>query len=250
MTLEITKSQRQHQLIQSDNIGYSFQINSFRYRVKLLLQLFICLSVFTLLAAISWPSAATDIAPNPQESDLSSPPPKATTSASNPVTLNQVEAGQLLFDTEIQGQFRQALNMHNEVNFQINGMVATVHLRQSFKNNSLDWLNGVYVFPLPDAAAVYKMQLEIGDRIIQGEIKEKQQAKKIYQEAKKAGKKVSLVSQQRPNLFSNKIANIGPGETVTVAGLVRFSLHFALQYITKLLFRIHLTLLSQSPLPP
>jgi len=74
----------------------------------------------------------------------------------------------------------------------------------------------VYVFPLPDKAAVDYMRLYIGDRFIEAEIREKDQARKVYEQAKQAGKKTSLVEQQRANLFTTSVANIAPGETVIV----------------------------------
>lgn len=58
--------------------------------------------------------------------------------------------------------------------------------------------------------------MQIGDRFIEGTIKERQEAKRIYEQAKREGKKASLLEQERPNLFTNSVANIGPGEVVTV----------------------------------
>jgi Ca-activated chloride channel family protein len=72
------------------------------------------------------------------------------------------------------------------------------------------------VFPLPDKAAVDHMRLYIGDRHIEGEIHEKEQARKAYEQAKQEGRKTSLVEQQRANLFTTSVANIAPGETVIV----------------------------------
>ena len=72
------------------------------------------------------------------------------------------------------------------------------------------------LYSLPDEAAVDRMRLHIGDRFIEGEIREKEQAKKEYEQAKQAGKKTSLVEQQRANLFRTSVANIGPGESVIV----------------------------------
>ncbi|MCW9017658.1 MAG: marine proteobacterial sortase target protein, partial [Kangiellaceae bacterium] len=73
-----------------------------------------------------------------------------------------------------------------------------------------------YFFPLPEKSAVDKLWMQIGDRIIEGEIKTKQKARQIYQQAKISGKKASLVEQHRPNIFSNKVANIAPFETIVV----------------------------------
>jgi Ca-activated chloride channel family protein len=74
----------------------------------------------------------------------------------------------------------------------------------------------VYVFPLPDSAAVDRLRMHIGERFVEGEIREKQQAKKEYEAAKLAGKKASLVEQQRANMFTTSVANVAPGELVTI----------------------------------
>jgi len=132
------------------------------------------------------------------------------------VSPNGVQAGQMFFHDDRTGQFSPALIHASKVHFDISGMVATVRLEQSFRNTSDRWVEGVYAFPLPERAAVRHMEITIGDRRIVGKIKEKSVAKKIYEKAKRAGKKASLVAQQRPNLFTNRVANIGPGEEVTV----------------------------------
>jgi Ca-activated chloride channel family protein len=106
--------------------------------------------------------------------------------------------------------------LNTDVNIQVNGLVARVSVMQEFKNDGGEWVEGIYVFPLPDKAAVDQMRLYIGDRFIEGEIREKEQARKEYEQAKQAGKKTSLVEQQRANLFTTSVANIGPGETVIV----------------------------------
>jgi Ca-activated chloride channel family protein len=98
----------------------------------------------------------------------------------------------------------------------ISGLVARVSVRQEFRNTSPDWVEGIYVFPLPDKAAVDRMRLHIGERFIEGEIQEKEHAKKTYEKAKEAGKKASLVEQQRANLFTTSVANIAPGELVVI----------------------------------
>ncbi len=139
---------------------------------------------------------------------------------SKTISLNQVESGRLLFnraqanDSSI--KYDPATLLSEEVDIVVSGLIVTARLKQQFKNDTNDWLEAVYAFPLPENAALYLMEMKIGERVIKGEIKEKSQAKRIYQQAKKAGKKTSLVEQQRPNLFTNNIANIPPGETVEI----------------------------------
>jgi Ca-activated chloride channel family protein len=106
--------------------------------------------------------------------------------------------------------------LNTDVNIVVNGLVARVTVMQEFENSGAEWVEGVYVFPLPDEAAVDQMRLYIGDRFIEGEIREKEQARKEYEQAKAEGKKTSLVEQQRANLFTTSVANIGPGEKVII----------------------------------
>lgn len=114
------------------------------------------------------------------------------------------------------GTMTDALLVDTAVTMDIHGMVATVTYQQQFHNTSDVWLEGRYVFPLPETAAVSAMTLRIGERVMVGEIKEKQAAHEIYQHAKNSGRRASLVEQQRPNLFSQQVANIGPGERIDV----------------------------------
>ncbi|HEY7532898.1 MAG TPA: marine proteobacterial sortase target protein, partial [Nitrospiraceae bacterium] len=79
-----------------------------------------------------------------------------------------------------------------------------------------DWAEGIYVFPLPDTAAVDHLRMKVGERIIEGQIKERTDAKKIYEQAKREGKRAGLVEQERPNIFTTSVANIGPRDKITV----------------------------------
>jgi Ca-activated chloride channel family protein len=103
-----------------------------------------------------------------------------------------------------------------EANIEINGLVAYAEIRQTFINPHAIALEGKYQFPLPENSAVKQLIIKMGDKEIIGEIMEKKAAKKLYQKAKKQGRKASLVEQQRPNLFTNTIANIPAQSTVVV----------------------------------
>lgn len=129
---------------------------------------------------------------------------------------NAVTTGEMLLRDHSSGVFTPALMASSKVHFDISGLIATVTVEQTFRNKTAAFVEGVYAFPLPDTAAVRRLEMEIGERRIIGKIREKNEAKKIYQAAKIAGKKASLVEQQRPNLFTNAVANIGPGESVVV----------------------------------
>jgi Ca-activated chloride channel family protein len=126
----------------------------------------------------------------------------------------QAQTGSLLWRME-QG-YTTATLMNTDVDMKISGLIARVSVRQEFRNEGSEWVEGIYVFPLPDGAAVDRMRLHIGDRFIEGEIQEKEHAKKTYEKAKRAGKKASLVQQQRANLFTTSVANVAPGELVVV----------------------------------
>jgi Ca-activated chloride channel family protein len=142
------------------------------------------------------------------------------------VGLDDVGLGALLFKTESQGRFLMAPVQSTEVDIEVRGLVVEAVVRQRFSNPADEWMEGVYVFPLPQNAAVHAMRLEIGDRIIEGQIREREAARRVYEKAKTAGRKTSLVEQERPNIFTTSVANIGPGEEVAV----RISYQQVLEY--------------------
>lgn len=131
------------------------------------------------------------------------------------ITPNEVERGSLLLHDD-DGRYRDAPLVDTDVSMVINGMIARVTVRQTFGYRGRDWVNGIYVFPLPETAAVDRLRMHVGERVIEGQIQARETARKIFDAARKAGKKASLVEQQRANLFTTSVANIGPGETVTV----------------------------------
>ena len=98
----------------------------------------------------------------------------------------------------------------------ISGVIADVTVRQMYTNEGQENLEAVYVFPASTRAAVYYMQMEIGNRILMARIKEKEEAKEIYEAAKDSGKTVTLLEQERPNVFRMHVANILPGDTIMV----------------------------------
>ncbi len=118
--------------------------------------------------------------------------------------------------TASEGKPRPAPLLHTTVNITISGLIARTTVSQKFFNTSDEWAEGIYVFPLPDQAAVDHMRMKIGERIIEGQIQERTQAKKTYQKAKASGKQASLVEQERPNVFTTSVANIAPNSQITV----------------------------------
>ncbi|WP_227545974.1 marine proteobacterial sortase target protein [Marinobacter fonticola] len=114
------------------------------------------------------------------------------------------------------GQIETALSLNTDYRVRVSGMLADTRLKQTFRNTGGDWREGTYVFPLPEQASVYAMQLRIGERIIVGEIKTREQARQTYETARDDGRQAAHVEQQRPNLFTTRVANIPPGAIVTV----------------------------------
>ena len=132
------------------------------------------------------------------------------------MSAQDAKAGTLLVRTSEHDQFRPIPMLFTEVEIKVTGLIARSAVTQHFKNPTDKWLEGTYVFPLPDTAAVDELSMKIGERIIVGEIEERAQAKKIYEKAKSEGKKATLVEQERPNIFTTSVANIGPGETIQI----------------------------------
>lgn len=114
------------------------------------------------------------------------------------------------------GEAFQAPLLTTDAKIEISGLTARIVLTQTFLNRSNDWMSGRYQFPLPEQAAVHHMVMLVGERRIVGRVREKGTAKKIFDAAQRAGKRASLVSQQRPNMFTSRVANIAPGESVSV----------------------------------
>lgn len=106
---------------------------------------------------------------------------------------------------------------HTEVTVDVAGFVARVTVNQQFHNPFADKIEAVYAFPLSQDAAVDRMTMTVGDRVIQGEIKERGEARAIYEAAKAAGNVASLLDQERPNIFTQSVANIEPGEKVVIS---------------------------------
>lgn len=132
------------------------------------------------------------------------------------VTPNDVRAGALLLKSDDEGKFVAAPIVGTDVDITVSGPTARTRLTQHFYNPADGWVEGVYLFPMPETAAVDTLRMVVGGRVIVGEIKERQEAKAIYERAKTEGRKASLLEQRRPNMFTNTVANIGPRETVVI----------------------------------
>jgi Ca-activated chloride channel family protein len=132
------------------------------------------------------------------------------------VRLSDMQSGALLFKATAESYYLPAPALATDIDIDVSGPVARAKVTQRFQNPSEHWLEGVYVFPLPENAAVDSLRMQIGSRFIEGKIKERQEARQAYEQAKAEGKKASLIEQERPNMFTNSVANIGPHETVII----------------------------------
>ena len=102
------------------------------------------------------------------------------------------------------------------VDVTVSGVIADVTVTQTYRNEGATPIEARYVFPASTRAAVYALRLRVGDRVVDAEIREKQQARRDYETAKKEGKSAALLEQQRPNVFSMAIANVMPNDEIAV----------------------------------
>ncbi len=98
----------------------------------------------------------------------------------------------------------------------ISGVIADVQVTQRYRNEGRKALEAVYVFPASTRAAVYGMKMTIGKRVIEAKIKKRDEARRDYEQARDEGKSASLLEQQRPNVFQMNVANILPGDEISV----------------------------------
>ena len=156
---------------------------------------------------------------SPTATLLAQPAESFSTAVIPTMGINDVTEGTLLLKTNQRGRYIPAPILKTDVQIAVTGIIARATVRQEFTNPNQkkgDWLEGIYVFPLPETAAVDHLRMHVGDRIIEGQIKERGEAKKVYEKAKQEGKRTSLVEQERPNVFTTSVANIGPGERIIV----------------------------------
>jgi Ca-activated chloride channel homolog len=106
---------------------------------------------------------------------------------------------------------------HTDVNASIRGYIASVNVTQKFGNPFRKKIEAVYIFPLPESAAVNEFLMMIGERRIRGIIREREEAEAIYEDAKRQGYSASLLTQERPNIFTQKVANIEPGKEIDIS---------------------------------
>lgn len=129
---------------------------------------------------------------------------------------DQAQTGMFLLRSDAGADWQPALLLNTEMDVQISGPMAQVRIRQHFANPGQAFAEGRYVLPVSENAAIHGMLLEIGERRIQGQIRERREAQTMYQQARYSGQRSALVEQRRPNLFSTSVANIDAGESIAV----------------------------------
>jgi Ca-activated chloride channel homolog len=123
-------------------------------------------------------------------------------------------SGSLLLKTD--DGYADATRLGIDVDLTVSGPTIRARVTQLFHNPTSNWVEAVYVYPLPAGGAVDTLKMIVGDRVVVGDIRERQQARIVYEQAKQSGQKAALTEQQRENIFTNSVANIGPNETVLV----------------------------------
>ena len=116
---------------------------------------------------------------------------------------------------------------HTDVAVEISGFVARVTVTQVFASRFTEPVEAIYTFPLSDRAAVDAMSMRTGERTIRGEIKRREEARRLYEAARAAGQVAALLDQERPNIFTQTLANLMPGATVEIR----------IEYVEPLVFR-------------
>lgn len=113
-------------------------------------------------------------------------------------------------------ELRQLPLEETRVRGRVEGFVAQVKVIQTFVNPFDDFIEATYVFPLSENAAVTAMVMHLSNRDVVAEIKIREEAERVYEEAVKSGRTAALLNQERDNIFTQKVGNIPPGDTVEV----------------------------------
>ncbi|MDH5699854.1 MAG: VIT domain-containing protein, partial [Nitrospirota bacterium] len=146
------------------------------------------------------------VSAQPLEPEVTAPSQKARPDIQPGLTIRPMSGGPSL----------PAPTVSTNVTITISGLIVRTTISQTFHNPSSEWAEGIYVFPLPEHAAVDHLRMRIGERVIEGMIQERAEAKKTYEQAKRKGQRASLLEQERPNVFTASVANLAPGEPVIV----------------------------------
>ncbi|MFE6858649.1 VIT domain-containing protein [Nocardia sp. NPDC057668] len=132
-------------------------------------------------------------------------------------------AGPRTGDELVTGVLRAADGVHGglplvamDVHAAVTGLVATTTVRQVFRNTLGTGIEAVYIFPLPDRAAVTSFTADLAGRRIEGELQERQAARDAYDAAVAVGHRAALAEEERPGVFTTTVGNLQPGEEATL----------------------------------
>src|SRR4030095_5651 len=128
----------------------------------------------------------------------------------------QVGEGSFVYRSPVSGIYTSVPLIYTDASFDVRGLVAAATVTQQYENLTTAPIEAVYIFPLPHDAAVYDLEIRIGNRVIRSVIHEREQAKRIYEAAKSEGKRTALLEQERPNIFTASVANIMPNDLISV----------------------------------
>jgi Ca-activated chloride channel family protein len=136
--------------------------------------------------------------------------------AQETTTLANNEGAGLLLKTATPGTYAIVPAVKSEVRITVTGPIVRTTVTQTFHNTTGRCVEGLYVYPLPELSAVDTLKMTIGSRVIVGEIREREQARKEYEQAKSEGRKAALIEQQRPNDFTTSVSSVMPDEDVVI----------------------------------
>jgi len=136
--------------------------------------------------------------------------------AQETTTLDQQESAGLLLKTAKPGVYAIVPAVKSEVSITVTGPIVRTTVKQTFHNTTGRCVEGLYVYPLPELSAVDTLKMTIGSRVIVGEIRERGQARKEFEQAKNEGRKAALVEQHRPNVFTTSVSSVMPDEDAVI----------------------------------
>jgi Ca-activated chloride channel homolog len=136
--------------------------------------------------------------------------------AQETTTLDQQEGAGLLLKTAKPGVYATTPAVKSEVSITVTGPIVRTTVKQTFHNTTGRCVEGLYVYPLPEMSAVDTLKMTIGSRVIVGEIREREQARKEFEKAKSEGRKAAMVEQQRPNVFTTSVSSVMPDEDAVI----------------------------------
>ncbi|MCC7542589.1 MAG: VWA domain-containing protein, partial [Deltaproteobacteria bacterium] len=168
-----------------------------------------------LIAAAFVVSSLAAIGPESPLLDTAHAQPRPAPGATGAAAGQRIGEG-MMYGRNERGEERPFSLERTDVEGRIGGRLVEVTVTQSFLNPYPTPLDARYVFPLPEDAAVHEMVMVVGDRIVRGEIHERRRAEEIYERARSEGRRAALLTEQRDNVFTQSVANIGPRERILV----------------------------------